>query len=242
MPRVVSATPRLRARAQAERRTRQQRVLRRTGWVVAAVIPLVLAGWVLLGSSLLAVHTVVVTGEHRLTAEQVEQAAAVPAGTPLARVDTVAVARRVKALRVVASVSVTRSWPRAIRVSVVERVPVAAVADGAGYDLLDASGTSFATVTQLPAGLLRLQAKGSDAEATRAALAVLHSLPVALRDLVGLLRAPSPAGVALVLRDNRVVIWGSATDAKAKGEAALALLRMPGTVFDVSSPGVVTRR
>jgi cell division protein FtsQ len=242
LPRVVSAAPKLKARALEERRNRRRRALRVAGWVTAGVLPLVLAGWVLLGSSLLAVDKVVVSGQHRLTAAQVERAAGVSSGTPLARVDTGAVARRIRALDAVASVTVTRSWPHALRVTVVERTAAVAVPDGARFDLLDNQGVQFDTVSAVPTGILRLQAKASDPAAIRSALAVLSGLPSALRTQVQLLRAPSEQQVQLVLRDRRVVVWGDSTGAKAKGEAALALLRMPGTVFDVSSPGVVTRR
>jgi cell division protein FtsQ len=242
MPKVLAAGPKLQQRALAERRDRRHRGLRIATWVLAGVVPFVLAGWVLLGSSLLAVDKVVVTGEHRLTAAEVEHAVGISAGTPLARVDTAAVSRRVRALDAVASVSVTRSWPDALHVTIVERTAAVAVADAGSFDLLDVSGVQLDRVPEVPRGILRLQTKPADTAATRAALAVLTSLPTALRSQVQLLRAPSSEDVQLVLRDQRVVVWGSASGAKEKGAAALALLRMPGTVFDVSSPSVVTRR
>ena len=239
MPRVVSAAPKLRARAQAARRERRTTWLRRIAWAAAGLVPIGLVGWVLLGSSLLAVHKVVVLGEHRLTAAEVQQAADVRPGTPLARVDTGAVARRVRALEAVASVSVTRGWPDTLRVSVVERTAAVAVPDGNGFDLLDDSGVRFATVAAPPRGVVRLLA---DDASRSAALQVVQSLPVALRKVVWVVRASSPQQVSLVLRGNRVVIWGSADQAAAKSAAALVLLKLPGRVYDVSSPSVVTRR
>jgi cell division protein FtsQ len=48
--------------------------------------------------------------------------------------------------------------------------------------------------------------------------------------------------VTLVLRDGRRVLWGGVDDTALKSAAAEALLKMPGSFYDVSRPGVVTRR
>jgi len=241
MPRVVSAAPKLRARAQAARRERRGTWLRRTGWTAAGLAPLALIAWLVLGSSLFGVHKVVVLGEHRLSAAEVERAVAVPRGTPLARVDTAAVARRVRALDAIASVTVSRGWPNSLRVSVVERTAAVAVADGSRFDLLDESGVRFDTVTTPPRGVVRLQS-AADEESRTAALQVVRSLPLPLRKVVWIVRATSPRHVSLVLRGNRVVVWGSPDQSSAKGAAALALLKLPGRTYDVSSPSVVTRK
>jgi cell division protein FtsQ len=55
-------------------------------------------------------------------------------------------------------------------------------------------------------------------------------------------RAPSPEQVTLVLRDGRQVLWGGPVDGATKASAVLALIGMPGHVYDVSAPGVVTTR
>jgi cell division protein FtsQ len=237
---VVSAAPRLAARAAAERRTRRQVWWRRVAIGLAVALPLALAGWLLLASSLFAVRDVQVVGESRLTARQVQDAAGIVRGTPLARVDTGAAAARVRRLPAVASVSVSRSWPHGVKVTVVERVPVVAVPHGASFQLLDPTGVQVQEVAAAPRGLYRLET--ASPEATTSALQVLRGLPRPLSSRLALLRASSPEQVTLVLRDGRQVLWGGAQDGAAKAAAALALLRMPGTVFDVSAPGVVTRR
>jgi cell division protein FtsQ len=212
--------------------------------VLAAVTPFVLAGWVLLGSSWLVVHKVVVKGQHRLTAQQVLAAANVPLGTPLARLDTGAIAARVRALGPVASVSVSRGWPSTVEVEVVEREPVVAVGSGKTWTLFDGTGTRLGSATAVPAGLVRLDvAHPGPADApTLAALSVLRSLPRPLRVLVVAVRAPSTEQVGLVLKDGRRVVWGGTSDGPAKAAALTALLRLKGHVYDVSSPTVVTRR
>jgi cell division protein FtsQ len=243
-PGVVSAAPRLAAKAQAQRRDRRKARLRRATWVSAAALPLLLVGWVLLFSSLLSVHRVTVAGESRLTAAQVEAAAAVAPGTPLARVDTAAVARRVEALQPVARVTVTRRWPSTLVITLVERVPVVAVPRTGSYLLLDLKGVAVATARAVPRGAYRLEVAdpGKGDPATRAALVVLRGLPRTLLLQLGALRAPSPEEVTLVLRDGRQVLWGGSDNTQGKVAAVLALIRMPGHVYDVSAPGVVTRR
>ena len=241
---VVPAGARLAAKAKADRAARRGRLGRRLGYAAAGLVPLVLLGWLVLASPLLSVRNVAVSGTSRLTAAQVRAAADVVRGTPLARVDAAAVARRVEGLRAVADVRVSRSWPSTLSLHVVERVPVAGVVSSAGVTLVDAAGTPFASAAALPVGVVRLQVArlGSDDPTTRAALAVLSELPPAIRARVRILRAASPSSVTLVLGDGRRILWGGVGDATMKAQAAEALLRMPGTFYDVSRPGVVTRR
>lgn len=240
LPRVVSAAPRIKARERARRRDRTTSLVRRGSWTLALLAPLVLLGWVVVASPLLAVQKVVVVGERRLSVAAITAVAGVPSGTPLARVDTGAVAARIRALAPVASVTVSRGWPHELRVKIVERVPVVAVTRGSSVVLLDYSAAEVATVPVAPHGVFPLSA-GSDA-ATRAALSVLHELPRGIAGRLRSLAAPSPEQVTLILRDGRQILWGGPVDSGSKAAAVLALMRMPGRVFDVSSPGVVTRR
>jgi cell division protein FtsQ len=245
--RVVTATPRLAAKAAAERSARRSRWAKRVGLGLAGTATLALLGWLLLASSLLAVRTVSVTGTHLLTAAQVRAAADVQLGTPLARVDEGAIRRRLARLRPIASVDVTRRWPGTLQVRVVERVAVAGVAERGGFRLVDAGGTAFAPVSALPPGVVRLQVPhaGSTDATTKAALGVLAELRPPMRSRVRIIRAASPSSVTLLLRDGRQVLWGGVgtpQDAALKARAAEVLLKMPGHFYDVSRPDVVTRR
>lgn len=241
---VVPAAPRLAARAQAERSARRGRWARRTGSALLVGLPLLALAWVLLLSSWLAVDQVRVTGTHRLDAAAVRAAVALRPGTPLARVDTAAVERRVGRLAPVGAVEVHRSWPGTLVVDVHERTAVAGVLRDDHVDLLDATGTVFATEEALPKGVVRLQVPepGPDDPTTRAALAVHAELPPSLGARVRIVRAGSPTAVALLLDTGKQVVWGAPGRAATKAAAAEALLRMPGDVFDVSAPGVVVRK
>lgn len=241
---VLPAGPKLAQRARTERQERRRRQLRGTAWVLAALGPFVAVGWLLLASPWLVVHRVVVVGESRLTAAQVLRAADVRLGMSLARVDTGAVASRVRALGPVASVSVSRGWPDTLKVTVVEREPVVAVAVGKTWTLYDGTGAPLGSSATVPAGVVKLAVlhPGVDDPTTRAALAVLRSLPKTVRPLVLEVSARTPEEVTLWLTKHRRVVWGSTSDATAKAAALVPLLRMPGHVYDVSSPTVVTRR
>ena len=241
---VAAAGPKLAARASAARHQRRVTVVRRSGLALLGVGLLALLAWVLLGSSLLAVRQVSVTGESRLTGPQILAAAGIATGTPLARLDTDAVGSRVRQLPPVADVSVTRDWPHGVRLRIVERQPVAGVRQGRAVTLLDRGGVALASTASLPSGVVALlvDRPGPQDPSTRAALAVLQALPAGLRAQLGSLSASSPEQVELLLVDGRIVVWGGAGGAAQKVPAALVLLGLPGRVFDVSAPGVVTRR
>lgn len=230
--------------AQAHRAARRSRWLRRAGRGVLLLLPLGALAWVLLGSSWLAVDRVQVVGHARLAPAEVERAAAVVDGTPLARVDTSAVEARVARLAPVDEVRVSRSWPGTLRVELVERTAAAGVLDASGVRLVDAEGVVFGKEPRLPAGVVRLQVAkpGPQDPATAAALEVLASLPPALRARIRTVRAASPSAVELLTLNNKQVLWGSRTGAAGKAAATLALLDKPNARIDVSAPGVVVTR
>lgn len=216
---------------------------RRWPLVLSALVAAAL-GWVVLASPLLDVERVVVSGTQRTTPEQVLAAAAVTAGTPLARVDAGGVRARVGELDPVARVEVERGWPDALRLRVTEREPVVGFLTAGKYVLLDEDAVPFAREPRLPPGAVRLQVArpAADDPATRAALEVLGALPDTLRARLAIVRATSPEAVSLLLADGRQVVWGGPGRTQDKAAAAEALLRLPGAVYDVSSPEVVTRR
>jgi cell division protein FtsQ len=197
--------------------------------------------WVLLGSSMLSVRRVDVTGSTLVSPDQVRAVAAVPLGTPLARVDTAAVGARVKALPSVAGVDVRRSWPSTLVIAVTERQPLAVVASGQRFVELDASGVAFASVPARPSGLplLVVAAPGPADPATRAGLTVIAALTPPLRAVVKQVVADSPTSIQLDLTDGRLIVWGDASQSVKKAQVATALLGRASTRIDVSAPDVV---
>lgn len=235
---AVRRTRRRFARRQWARRFRVWRVL------VLLVVVLALAGgaaWAVGWSSLLAVETVEVQGTSLLTPGQVEQAARVPVGEPLARVDLALLDSRVSSLAEVRSVEVSRSWPHTVVISVTERVPVAVAEVGGSLRGVDEDGQAFVTYRTAPAGLPRVTVpSGVTTESLAEAARVSAALPGDLRDRVDHLEVTSPDAIALVLRDGRRVEWGSSADSATKAEVAVVLLEQPAQVYDVSVPGQPT--
>jgi len=199
--------------------------------------------WALLGSSFFVVRSVQTTGPGDIPRSQVLAAAGIRLGTPLIRIDTGAVARRVERITQVQVARVTRSWPDAVIIWTKRRTAVLAVpAGGGGYDLMDPYGVILGRAASSPAGLAVLRSPGGPAarlrgnRSVRAAGEVLLSLPRWLHRRVAAVKAPVPAGVTLILRGGVTVVWGNPGRAAAKAREMAILLRTGARYYDVSDP------
>ena len=204
------------------------------------------ATWVLLGSSLLVVRHVEVTGNRLVPTAQITAAARIRPGTPLATVNTGAAARRVEGLAPVLSAQVSRSWPDTIVITVTERTPELAVDRVGGYQLIDGDGVLVRFAARKPAGMPVLTAPTAGLlgnEAVRAAVRVLTSLPPRLRSLVVSVSAPAASAVTLRLAGGISVAWGAPGYTRQKAADLAVLLRTHARYLDVSDPNaVVTTR
>jgi cell division protein FtsQ len=228
-------------------RARQRRLRAAMPWLVGACVLLVAGGlvWLVYGTSVLGVREVRVVGAQILTPEQVRSAAAVEPQMPLARVDLDEVSGRIRQLPPVDRVLVSRSWPSAVVIEVVERTAVAAVPARDGqFVLIDDDGVPFRAVPSVPKGLplARLGTPGAGDENTGSALTVLAALSDELREQLVAISVPSPVQIRLELRNGRVVIWGDDTKSERKSTVATVLLKQKGDEIDVSAVKVVTIR
>jgi cell division protein FtsQ len=210
--------------------------------------------WALLGSRVLVVRSVTVTGTHLVSPAQVIAVADVPDGTSLIGLDTAQVARRVETIRQVASATVAKDWPDRLVITVRERVPAVAVRmAGGGYGLADAAGVVVRWSASRPAGLpLYLTSLPGGAlrhdPGVAAAAAVLAELPPWLSRQVAGVSATAAAGpgsppqVTLYLLDRKTVLWGGTDRASEKDRELAILMRGPARYFDVSAPGTVVTR
>lgn len=181
---------------------------------------------------------VVVTGTDRVPVEQVQELAAVAVGTPLPAVDVGAVEDSVAELPLVLEVHVERRWPRTLGVVVVERVAVAVVPGGVGYQVVDAEGVVLAEAAEPPpeVPLLRVDVERDGTDTLSAARTVLAALPVDLQRRTSDLSATSPADVRLVV-DGKQVRWGTAEQSERKAEVLQGLLaEVQASLYDVSAP------
>ena len=221
---------------------RSHRLRRRRKALAFAVILLVVALlaaslWSVYFSTALVTKQVDVVGTHNLTRSQVSLAAQVPLGVPLARQDLDAIAERTTTLLAVESATVTRHWPRTIRLTVVERRPVLAVRQATGYVIVDKYGVGYQTQPTLPPGVLLAEVSSGDVPLLTDVAIVATALPKKLHGKVDRIRASNRDSIALLLTSGRMVTWGSSSDSALKAQVVTALLkREPKSSIDVSSP------
>jgi cell division protein FtsQ len=238
----VSSTSAQRFAARVRRRRRQRAAV--TGSAMALGLML---GWLLFGSTALAVQRVEVQGVRRVPADAVRGAVQFEVGHPMALISPESAADRVTTLQLVRSAKVVRSWPSTLVVVVTEREPIAAVPARAGasgaaaFDLVDGDGVVIESVRRAPAGLplLDVDVARAGAPSLRAARAVFEDLPATLRSVVRRITAGTPDAVGLELSDGSTVNWGSADDGPRKVEALLAVHPRPlsrPAAIDVSAP------
>jgi cell division protein FtsQ len=246
--RTVTMDPRLAARREQVRAERVRRRLSARHGVAAALVVVALAaagGYGALHSSLTEVASITVDGAETTGAVAVVQAAGVSIGDSLLNIDTAAASAKIESLDGIDEVTVVKRWPRTLKITVIERVPVAAVAmDSRGIGgvsagreawlLVDRSGTVLREVTDPP----RLPRISSSVVAGRrvgpqqisadakAAVALVAAMPK--RALNRLDAISGSAGVVtgeVVIDRRRIVVeFGRPVDVEAKGKALLAVL------------------
>ena len=231
------------ARRRFVRRQWARRWLAWRGLLALAALLAVVAGavWTVFFSSVLAVTEVRVSGLAILDAAEVRRVAAVPAGEPLASVDLDAVAARVEALAAVKTVEVSRSWPDAVAITVVERQAVAVIERDGVVRGLDDEGVLFRTYPRVPRNLPLVRVSAATrSDALAEAAAVIAVLPSDLVRRVDHLRVETVDSISLQLKGGRTIFWGSAEDSADKADVLAVLLEQSASVYDVSVPGQPT--
>ena len=236
---LASSRTRFERRAAAARR--RPRLV--AGVLVAFLLVAGLVAWLGWFSTVLTASRVEVRGVAPAAAGQVRAVAQVPLGGPLMRVDTDAVTARLLAGRAWSSVSVSRSLPDTVVVTVTPRVAVLAVRNPRGeVDVVDREGFTFRTVGSAPDGV-PLVSSGA-AQVTKAgvdaALAALGSLSPSLRGDVSGVSVSTADQVSFTVKakgeKRKTVVWGGADNGRRKAELVEILLPQPGSTIDVSVP------
>ncbi|MGC4934971.1 cell division protein FtsQ/DivIB [Gordonia sp. DT30] len=221
-------------------RRRRPRIVLGVVLTVVIVVGLVLVAYL---TPLMSVRDTDVSGNRTVPGAQILDAAAVPPGTPLLRVDTQAVARRIAAIPSVESARVERGYPSTLHITVAERVPVALVPEGDKVHVLDHSGVGYLTfpvassppeIKKLP--VLQTATPGPADPTTRAALGAVAGLPPELSALVVKVIATSPVDIEFALTGNRKVIWGDDSRGEEKARTLGYLLTRHATEYNVSAP------
>jgi cell division protein FtsQ len=233
------------ARRQAVRR----RHFRRKTVVLAAlaVVSLAVAAlWPLAHSGIFSARVLRVDGNHETSTAAILTAAGLESHPPLIDVHGAAGARAVEALPWIATASIATHWPDGVTVTVAERVPVAAVAAGSRWAVVDRTGRVLTLEASPPSGLAHLVSVGTPGgpgttlRTGRGALAVAAALPAAFASMVTAV-SPAPGGGVDLALDNGVgVALGAPEQLPAKFEDVASILAgatlAAGSVIDVSVP------
>lgn len=215
--------------------SRRRRVIRALA-LVGVFLVVVGISWAVFFSPLLVVRNVTVEGTSILSVDEVKDKAAVPFGRPLARISERAVGQRVADLPAVDRVTVNRRWPSTVNIRVTERRPLFHIGGGPEAVLVDSAGAIFRASP--PDEVLEGRGPTDDPRLLTSVASVVEALPPELRDAADLIEFTSADAITLRLAGDRVIFFGSADQARMKGEVALALFQ--GThagQIDVSAPG-----
>lgn len=239
--RVRHSDPAVRARLRRRRR-RTNRIY--IGLGVTLVVLLV--GYIALYFlPVFAVREVNVRGPQTIPAEVVVERAAVAPGTPLLQVDTHAVARRVAGIPRVDQVTVTREYPSALRIELVERTALVMVEVNGALHLVDAQGIDFGQ-GEAPPGTPLLTVGDAAAAGLPSVVRDLATVFDEVRGTAGQeiteVAVETPASIVLTLGDGRVVEWGAAGRDHEKAIALQMVLEQPGQTWNVSNPALPTSR
>lgn len=220
-----------------QRRKTQIRVVA----ITLGVVAIIAAAVGIYRSPLFSISRVEVVGTERMTSAEVVRLAAVPADATLIRFPADRVTVNVEKDPRVESVSVSRVFPDAMRIRVVERHAIAAVdagtttwlIDSHGFVIAEGSGTPTGSVpaTLAPVPLIR-DVKGLDLKAGRKttsepllnAVAVLNGISPELLAQVKAVSAPEIDATTLFTTDKVEIVFGSATDVVKKDAIARKIL------------------
>ena len=226
--RVETIDPRMSARradvVEGRRRGRYRSV---AGVLVAATL---LGGAVVavLASPLLQVRTVTVHGGTEIGVDRVRSAAGLRLGQSMLDVNVDQVRTLVTELPLVDRVTVRRQWPRTVVLDVVEAVPVAAIATGDMWSVVDRRGTVLETrpvqpslpTVELESGAGVGPVQSGDSR-IRGALAVASLMSAELRQKVA----------RVAVRGTEVNVWvrrrGAAKVRRGPGDELLVLVGDP---------------
>lgn len=197
----------------------------------------VVTWWSLYQSKWFIAQEVVITGNSRLTVDQISATAAVPIGNSLMSINPGDITSQLQSLPEIKVVSVERGWPHAILITITERTPIAVAATASGYNLIDADGMNAGIVAAPPADLLVISAQ-PDSPAMTSAIQALAAIP-AEWEITGL-TAKTQDSVMTTLKSGVVVNLGSGDRAADKVEVAKALIEKGYKNINVSAPDAPT--
>lgn len=207
-------------------------------WLVWLLVVLsAVIWWSLYQSKWFVAQEVTITGNSRLSVEQISAVAAVPIGNSLMSINPGLITEQLQAVPEIKVATVERGWPHTILITVTERTPIAVAATASGYNLIDSDGMNAGLVTAPPPGLLVISAQ-PDSPAMTNAIQALAAIPAewALKGL----SAATQDSVVATLGNGALITFGSGERAADKVEVAEALMEKGFEVINVSAPDAPT--
>lgn len=189
-------------------------------------------------TSVMPVRSVAVEGNHILTADHVEELAAIPSETPMGRVNLTNAANSVASDPWVKSVTVSRNWPSTIDISLSEHAAVAFVAQADGTHLIDEDGVDFLVADPPPEAIELVNAPVQDVTEMADVVAIAASISSRARQAIAAIEV-QPDNYVLRTVDNKRITWGASEDNENKSYALEAVLQMEGTEFNIVNPQLV---
>jgi len=213
--------------------------------VITTILIVFGAGSYLLGwSSLLTVKQIEINGAPTINSEKViAKSLNLSLGDKLARVDSRALANRLKANDWIQSADISRNWINGkVVIDLAPRIPVALyTAPGKPQVALDASGVTFQMPGPIPAGLPKVSS--SSVASGLIAIELFTEMPKEFSDGIDRLTAASPTNILINGKFSgraMQIVWGDGEDISLKIKVIKYLLERPENksirLIDVTAP------
>ena len=239
----------VKARIDEKAKAKRSRIVRKVLIIVGIVLAAVLVVWTLFFSPLCQVGTsnVSVKGANRwVSKQQVSKLADAQIHKSLLLVSSSQLSESISKLAGVEDVSISKSFPNAITITVTPRTPKAIIKDKSGtLSVVDKNAFVIATVKKQFSGVPLIEVddtgKQLTSRAVTQALSVLSQVPDSLLTQLTEVTAMTQDSVTTRMKDGRTVVWGNSSQMKLKSTVVQAILSdksmMQGkSSIDVSAP------
>jgi cell division protein FtsQ len=209
----------------------------------AALVALVILVLATMFTPLLAVDKIIVSGNKKVSTNEIQAALKHRIGTALPMLSDGDVANDLNKFKLIESISLISKPPHTLEVRITERTPICVVIRAGVRYLYDPAGINLGPASggeKVPTILVKDDPKTSTNY--KQAIDVLLALPAQLLDRVEYIQAKSKDNVTMQLRGNsaQTIIWGDSSNSILKSKVLKALLlKTPANVratFDVSAP------
>jgi cell division protein FtsQ len=200
---------------------------------VALIALIVAAGWWVTHSAIFQARTITVSGNHRLTDEQIVELGGVGKRTNVLWFSPRSVEDRLESSPWIGTAHVSRTLPSTMKITVTELSALAVLDTGTGRYLLAPDGTVLGPATAR-ANLPVIYLAGAQARVAQPApgvgesLRAVAGLPRGVRSRVDRVLTEPNGDLVLVLAGGVRVVYGDGSETAAKGEALAAILEWAG--------------